>query len=210
MKYSTRIGIVIAAIGIGIALFAFQGPTQKTGVIDIGRASDLSKLGKRKKSEFDAKQQKWINMLNFMRQNRFFTPDNAKKFRELSLAEKPTAEQTQSLEGLKTSIQKITEEFQNLIKVTQPNDEQVKRRQELLRMADETVQMMNELGAEYRDSMQTLAGDLKEEVTNKARQSVQKYGKKEGFTIIFESSIAVYGANDVTDEVVKIMDVDFP
>ncbi|MFN8139870.1 MAG: OmpH family outer membrane protein [Fimbriimonadales bacterium] len=210
MKYSTRIGIAIAAIGIVIALFAFQGPTQKTGVIDIGRASDLSKLGKRKKSEFDAKQQKWINMLNFMRQNRFFTPDNAKKFRELSLVEKPTAEQTQSLEGLKTSIQKITDEFQNLIKVTQPNDEQVKRRQELLRMADETVQMMNELGAEYRDSMQTLAGDLKEEVTNKARQSVQKYGKKEGFTIIFESSIAVYGANDVTDEVVKIMDVDFP
>lgn len=204
--------IAIAVIGVAVLLMAlaFQGPTQKFGVVDIGVLSDASKLGKRKKVEFEAKQQKWINLLQFMRSNRFFTLDNVKRFRELSLLDKPTADQTKQLEDLKTAIQKITDEFQGLVKVAQPTEEQSRRRQDLVRMADETTQMLNELGAEYQDSMRNMAADLKEEVTSKARAAVQKYGRQQGFTVIFEISMAVYGANDVTNDAVKVMDADNP
>ncbi len=207
---NNKIALITAVLAVAAVLstYAFQTGSSKFGVVDIGRLSDQSKLGKRKKAEFDARQQKWIGMLQFMRTNRFFTPENAKKFRELSLLDKPTADQTKQLEDLKTSIQKITDEFQQLIKVAQPTDDQSKRRQDLLRMSDETGQMMNDLAAEYQDTMRGLANDFKDEVTNKARAAVQKYAKKEGFTVVFEASVAVYGANDVTDEAVKVMDAD--
>lgn len=202
-------GIAIAFMAF-FALSAFQQPQLKLGVVDVSKVAEDSKLGKRKKDEFEKMRTKMTAVLQFMNQNRLISKDQATKFRELSLIEKPTADQTQQLEGLKTLIQRAKQEFDDLLKVSNPTETQLKRIQELSGYGNDTLDRLREWDREFGQQMSDLANSAQSEVLNKAREAVKKLGKRDGYTVILESNSAPYGANDVTADVLKVFDADTP
>lgn len=211
MKQTTKFAIsACVAIFVLGGILAFQGPTQKFGVVNTSDVAEKSKLGQREKKAFDETRTRLSSMMQFLNSNKVIKRDDVNKIIELWRTEKPTAEQTKQLETLKTDAQKNSDELRRLISILNPSaDEQAKIR-ELSALAQNTEDLLPQLGDALAGNMQQQANAKQQDVIDKARAATKKYGAKEGFTLIFEAAGTPYGANDVTDAVLKVMDTDNP
>jgi Skp family chaperone for outer membrane proteins len=208
---SNQIGIaaaVIAALFIGIA--GFNAQTQKFGVVDLGKVAEESKLGKKRRTEFDAKRKRVGELLTFINDKRVMSRDQASKLAELMLADNPTPAQQTELTTLQTAITGQKAEFDNLLKVSQPTSDQLRRLNELSAMAQEALELAKDMQQDFGQQMNQIVQMTQLEVLDKVREATKKHGKKDGFAVIFESNNAPYGANDVSEDVLKVMDADNP
>lgn len=203
--------IIFAAFFLGMfALTAWQGNTQKFAVVSLGDVAERSKLGQREKKEFEALKTKYGSLIQFLNTNKVAAREDVQKVVDLWVKDKPTAAETQQLETLKTKAQTQSEELRRLISVLNPSAEQQTRIRELSGMSQGTEDMLPQLDNMLGTSMQQRANAKQQEVLDKARAAVQKVGKRDGFTMVFENQVAVYGATDLTDEALKTMDTDNP
>lgn len=202
--------IVIAALAAMFAVSAFQTQTQKFGVVDLSEVADKSKLGAREKKEFDALRQKYTQLLQFINANKAMTGQELDKLRQLWGAEKPTPEQTKELEALKTKIQGNSDELRRLLSLLNPTPQEQQKYKDLAQLAQQTEDILPQLDQLYGTAMQAQAANKQQAVIDKARAAVNKLGQRDGYTVIFENTTAPYGANNVTDAALKIMDTDNP
>jgi Skp family chaperone for outer membrane proteins len=203
--------IIFAAFFFGMfALTAWEQNTQKFGVVNLGDVAERSKLGQREKKEFEALRTKYGALIQFLNTNKVAAREDVQKIVDLWNKEKPTAAETQQLEGLKTKAQTQSEELRRLISVLNPSAEQQSRIRELSGMSQGTEDMLPQLDNMLGTAMQQRANAKQQDVLDKARAAVQKIGKRDGFTMVFENQVAVYGATDLTDEALKTMDIDNP
>jgi Skp family chaperone for outer membrane proteins len=182
----------------------------KFGSVDLSAVAEQSKLGNREKTEFDALRTKLTQLLQFMNTNKVMTREQGTKLRELWLAEKPTDAQKTELENLKTAIQKSSQELRDLLGKLNPDEKDQARIRELLPLSNATDDQLPALDNQYGLMMRSRADAKQQEVLDKARAAAQKLGKQQGYTVIFESQVAVYAANDVTPQVLQVMDADNP
>lgn len=203
--------IIFAAFFIGMfALTAWNQNTQKFAVVSLGDVAERSKLGQREKKEFEALRTKYGGLIQFLNTNKAAAREDVQKMVDLWNKEKPTPAETQQLEALKTKAQTQSEELRRLISVLNPSAEQQSRIRELSGMSQGTEDMLPQLDNMLGTAMQQRANAKQQDVLDKARAAVQKVGKRDGFTLVFENQMAVYGATDLTDEALKTMDIDNP
>lgn len=208
-----KIHTVIATVVVVIAIFvisAFQAQTQKFGVCDLSSVANNSKYGKRKMQEIEAARSRYFSVLTFLRQNPFISRSEAQKFRDLSLNNNLTPAQQKDLDELKAGAQRLREEFEQLVNVRNPSETEQRRIQELAIAREEVVQIQNTWGEEFARTLNDQFEEAKEDVHNKVKAAVKKLGRRDGFSVIFDSNSAPYAANDVTDELLKVMDADNP
>lgn len=212
MNFMQKKWFAVGAIG-AFALFAisaFQAQPAKMATVNLAMVADKSKLGIREKQQFEALRAKLSSMLQFMNNNKVMTLEQGAKLRELWITENPTGAQIQELEKLKTAIQTASEELRRLLTETQPDEAKIARIRELTRLVNQTDDILPELDQQYTMLMRQKAEEKQQSVIEKARAAVQKIGKRDGYTVIFESNVAPYAANDITEEAVKTMDQDNP
>ena len=207
-KQYLAIGAALALCAL--ALTAFNQNTQKFGVVDLASVAERSKLGQREKTQFEALRTRYGGLVQFLNTNKAVARDDAQKIVDLWNKEKPTPAETQQLESLKTKAQTQSEELRRLISVLNPSAEQQSRIRELSGLSQAIEDMLPQLDNMLGQAMQQRAASKQQEVLDKARAAVQKVGKRDGFTMVFENQLAVYGATDITDEALKTMDTDNP
>ena len=212
MKFTkTQYLMVFAASLLGMfALTAWQNNTQKFGVVNLGDVAEKSKLGVREKQEFEALRTKYGSLIQFLNTNKAVAREDATKIIDIWRKDAPTAAENQQLEQLKTKAQTQSEELRRLISVLNPTAEQQSRIRELSGWSQATEDVLPQLDNLLGQAMQSRANTKQQEVLDKARAAVQKVGKRDGFTMVFESQVAVYGATDLTSEALKTMDLDNP
>lgn len=212
MKFDTKTGLLaVMAVLLGMfAISAFQVNTPKYAVVSVGDVAEKSKLGIREKQQFEALRTKYGGLIQFLNTNKAVAREDAQKIVELWNKEAPTAAETQQLESLKTKAQTQSEELRRLISVLNPTAEQQSRIRELSGFSQATEDILPQLDNMLGTAMQQRAGQKQEEVLQKARAAVQKVGKRDGYTLVFENQVAVYGATDLTNEALKTMDIDNP
>lgn len=208
-----KIHTVIATVVVIFAIFvisAFQAQTQKFGVCDLSSVANNSKYGKRKMQEIETARSKYFSILTFLRQNPFISRSEAQKFRDLSLSNSLTPAQQKDLDELKAGAQRLREEFERLVNMRNPSESEQRRIQELAVAREEIMQIQNTWGEEFARTLNDQFESAKEDVHNKVKAAVRKLGRRDGFSVIFDSNSAPYAANDVTDELLKVMDADNP
>lgn len=211
MNNKTFPTIVLAALAVGIVgLAAFQNQTAKFGVVDVSAVADKSKLGQREKQAFDAFRREVNNILTFINNNKVMTAQQRDQLLTLWLAEKPTDQQKQQLEQLKSAIQTASSRYAELVRKTNPTPDELTELSEKSALAGVTQDVLPQIQNSLAQELQARAQEKQTSVLAKAREAAAKYGKQQGFSVIFDSDVAPYAANDVTDEVVKVMDRDNP
>ena len=63
---------------------------------------------------------------------------------------------------------------------------------------------------EFTDEVQKYVADKKEENYVKARAAVNEVATKETYTMIFEGTVALFGANDITEQTLVAMNAKKP
>ena len=76
---------------------------------------------------------------------------------------------------------------------------------EFSRREDTTGQLIAQLQSDFTNEVNTQKDTIQQTAFEKARAAVRQVAKDGGYTAVFSSAAAPYGANDITDDATKAM-----
>jgi len=193
-------GWMVAAGLAGIMLGSgFQTPSLKLGVVDLNAVIDKSDAGKSGKKSFEEMKAAREGLLEFIDQYRILTIEQANRLRELMLLKEKTKPEDAELERLKADIIATSKRSAEL--ATKPNYTPEERT--LVEEYSRRSQTMNETSTrwlrEFSDEVQNWVASSREQNYQKAKAAAAEVAAKDGYTMVIEGSVAVFGANDITD-----------
>lgn len=206
MSAFQKLGWIVAAGILGVLLASgFQTGLDKIGTIDLQTMVETSVAGKNNSATFDKMKAAREGILQFIDDNRVLTMDQANEVRTLTLKEAPTAAETSRLERVKADV--VAQAKRNNELSTKPNltPEERTLLQEYANRSAQMEQVMNAWINEFRDEMRQWAQDKRAETLKKAKESAQQVAKAQGYSLVFDQSVALYSPNDLTTEALQAM-----
>ncbi|MBI1756729.1 MAG: hypothetical protein HYR64_06445 [Fimbriimonas ginsengisoli] len=197
--------VMVAAIAGVLLAGAFQGATDKQGVVDISKVVEDSDIGKANQETFKQMKAAREGVLEFLDSYRLLTNEQAQRLRDLSLKATRTADETAELDRIKAEVIASSKKYAELGgKPSLTPDERT-----LMDDYTKRGQVMEQVGQrwfrEFTAEMQGWADKQKASSLDLARKSVQEVAKAQGFSIVFEAGIAPYGSNDLTASALQAM-----
>lgn len=201
-----KLGWIIAAAVAGAMLASgFQGAFDKVATVDLNTLMDSSDIGKANATALDTMRSSRLELLKFIQENRVLTIEEAKNLRTLWLKDNQTAGDKANLESLKAQI--VAEEKNN-IALGQKGDLKPEERTLLQQFASRsaaTDSLLSQWDQEFTNDFQQSVQDRRVDELNKAKTAAKAVAKANGCSLVFDSSVAVYAPNDLTDAALKAM-----
>jgi Skp family chaperone for outer membrane proteins len=200
------LGYWIAALLLGVLLGAgFQDASSKIGVVDISDVVEKSEFGKKNQLDFDAMKTAREGVLEFIDSYRVLTNEQALRLRELSLKANVSAAEKAELETLKATV--IASDKKSKELSTKPNltPEERTLMQDYAQRSQTMEQVAQRWFREFTNEMQQWADRQKANSLDRARAAINEVAKAGGYTVVLESGVAPYGANDLTEAALKAM-----
>lgn len=201
-----KIAYLVAASALGV-LFAtgFQGSEGKLGVVDISQVVEQSDFGKKNQEDFNAMKAAREGVLEFIDQYRVLTNEQALKLKELSLKPNATAAEKAELETLKDTV-KLSETKSKELSIKNPlTPEERTLMQEFAQRSQMMETVAQRWFRDFTNEMQQWADKQKIASIERARLCVNEVAKTGGYSVVLESGVAPYGANDLTQAALKAM-----
>jgi len=197
----------LVAAGLAGVLFGggFQGGATKEGVVDIVRLGQESKVGQRNSEALRTAFLARNGLMEFAATQLVLTTEQANKLRTLSLKDPITEAEKADLEKLKEEIKASAKNFNDLNQKANPTDADRAMLQDYNNRVQTMRRMLEAWNTEFTEELNRLEGSLRQQTITTAKEVVRDLGKKQGFTIVFESQIAPYGANDLTEAALKAL-----
>ncbi len=201
-----KLGWILAA-GMAGVMFAggFQTTSTKVGVADVQYLFQNSEFTQMKQGALKAMGDTRSDVIQFIRTYRTITPDQAAKFRTLSLKADPTPADKAELDKVKSDVIATNQAFQALQTKASPTSDEVSKLQAFNAQAQQTDAMSQRWGKEFNDEMTAAQEKMRNDVLDRAQAAVQEVGKKQGYTVIFTESVAPFSSNDITADALKVM-----
>ena len=206
-----RKGILSALVVIvgAVALFAATGlqtGAAKFGVVDMQRMLAESASGKAVQGQLQTELNTRQGVLEFINTNRVLTMDQATKLRDLSVKPVPTEADKTELDKLKDAIKAESKTFNDLMMKSNPTDTERAKITELQGRKQAMDAILQQWHQEMMDELNAIEAVKMGELGKKAKDVIQALGKKDGYSVVFPSNVAVYSANDITDAAIKALD----
>lgn len=199
-------GWVLAAGLAGVmASSGFQGPNDKSGVVDIAKVVEQSNYGKANQTAFQTMKSAREGLLEFIDQNRVLTNEQAQRLRDIAVKENPTDAEKAEAERIKAEVVASAKRSQELSGKGTLTPEERNLMDEYARRSQTMQNVAQRWFQEFTGDMQEWADKRKMDSVQKAREAIQSVAKAQGYTIIFEVGVAPYGANDLTDAALQAM-----
>lgn len=199
-------GWIVAGLLAGVMVGSgFQTPSIKLGVVDLNSVIDKSDAGKVAKKSFDDMKAARESILEFLDQYRVLTIEQATRIRELTLKAERAKTEDAEMDRIKAEVIAASKRSQELATKASLTPEERTLVEEYSRRS----QLMNDLSnrwlREFADEMNKWVNERKDENYQKGRVAVNEVAAKEGYTMVFEGTVALYGANDITDATLVAM-----
>ena len=208
MQLTTRekIAYLVAAASFGVlAASGFQGSDLKLAVVDISDVVEQSDYGKKNQEDFNTMKSAREGILEFIDTYRVLTNEQALKLRELSLKANATAAEKAELETLKATIIASDKKSKEIAQKANLTPEERTLMQDFAQRSQTMEQVAQRWFREFTNEMQQWADKQKSASITRAREALTEVGKAGSYTIVFESGVAPYGANDLTQPALKAM-----
>jgi Skp family chaperone for outer membrane proteins len=196
------VAAAVLAVGVGAG---FQGQTTKLGVVDLAKVFNDSDYAKGQTDTLKAVGAVRQGMLEFADTYRTFTPEQANRFHDLSIKPNPTATEKAEIEQIKKAVMDSDARLKALQTKTSPTPAEAAELQELSRRSQTTQDSVQRWSREFNDELNQMQSKLRQEALDRVRDAVKQVGTSQGYTIIFTTDMAPYGANDVTADALKAM-----
>lgn len=201
-----RLGWVIACGLLAVlALVGFQGANEKTGVIDMNKALQDSALGVAHTKRLNDELKLRKDLLDFVNTYKVLTMEQAQRLRELSLKPNATEQDKRDLEKIRQDVIASDRKRNELSQKSGLTEADRALLQDYANRAQTMAATMERWNDEFSRELSELEQNLSNEAVDKARAALNQVAKGQGFTIVFESRLAPYAANDLTDATIKAM-----
>ena len=206
MKKVRHLGWVLSASFLAILVGSgFQKPADKYGIIDllrIRKESEYAKTRTAQLQELDASQR---SVMEFVQTFHLFTADQAKRFKELSLKPKRSAEEETELSKIKTDVQDASKKYQDLQVKNPPSPAEAAQLRDYANREAAMSDTANAWATEFKSEYEKLSLKVDEEFYKALDSSIKEVGAKQGFSLVFSREAAPYCPNDLTDDLIKVL-----
>jgi len=199
-------GWVVAAMLFGVMVGSgFQTPSLKLATADITKVISESAYGKESRDLQTEMQKVREEILQFIDDYRVLTIEQANRYRELSLKADKSATDKAELERIKAEVIAASKKSQELSTKPQLTPEERTMIDEYARRSQLMTETANRWLTEFKNEVLEFYEQRRAEGFNRAKAAISEIGAKEGYTLVFETSIVPYGANDITNAALAAM-----
>jgi Skp family chaperone for outer membrane proteins len=204
----SKLGWVIAAALAAVMVGSgFQGPNQKIGVVDMGRVFRESQYYKTQLDTLRSLANARQDVLEFVRTYPVFTPEQATRFKELSMKGGTiSAADKGELEKIKKDVIEANKKYNALNTKTNPTPEEVAQLKEFVSRTQAMTTTLDRWAREFQDEFDSAQDKAQKDAIDRVKAAVTEIGTKQGFSLVLSQDAAPYGANDLTAEALKAMD----
>lgn len=202
-----NLGWVVAGVFAAVAVVSgFQGAVDKQGTVDLNRVIRDSKMGKENEKTLSNALTVRKDLLTFLDTYRVVTTEQAQKLRDLTL--KPTATEADKTEvqTLKKAIIASDAKRNELTQKTSLTEQERLQLQDYNNRLETAKGIAAQWNEDFQKELDGLEADVRNKTVTAAKDTVQAVGKAQGYSIVFESTVAPYSANDITDASIKALD----
>lgn len=194
--------------GAALALLAFAGftqPAEKSGVVDLNKVIQESALGKANTEKLRAALEARRQLIEFCGTYQVLTSEQAARLRELSLKENRTPAEQQELDRIRADVQASDRRRIELSQKQQPTDQDLAVLQDFRNRSMTMQRTLERWQMEFNQELDQLQERYRTETINRAREAVRAVASAQGYTLVFETTVVPYGANDITTAVIERM-----
>ncbi|HRF58763.1 MAG TPA: OmpH family outer membrane protein [Fimbriimonadaceae bacterium] len=204
----SHMGWVVATVVVGVvAVTGFGAQGDKQGIVDLNKVIQTSALGKSNTAKLNAAVTARRGLVEFVRTYKVLTADQARTIRDLTLKENITDQEKQQLEKTKQDVIASDKRRSDLMQKGANLTEDEKRvLSEFAQRAQMMGDMLEEWNGDFNAQLTQIQQDLQNQTIDRAKLALGEVAKAQSFTLVFETNVAPYAANDLTDAVVKQMD----
>lgn len=201
-------GVLLAVTGLAPGMPARAADAPASALALFGSV-DLQKIlaNYSKKTTYDQQIQQLNQRLNgYWDQQKSSPMLSAEDQAQLGTLLAKTPQSDQDKATITQLQQKSTQAVQDLAALQQkpnPTQDDLTRMAQLKQQQDAGQQALQDVGKGYQDQMQKANDDLSQKLTQEVRVAITEVAKVRGLAVVFDSSVAVYTSNDITDAVVK-------
>ena len=195
-------GLLYAALFI---LPGFQSGAEKTAVVDMNQIIQGSNLGKANTDRLNKAVASRRGLIEFVATFKVLTLEQAQSLRSLELKETMTETDKQQADKIKADVRAADQKFWELSQKSNPTEADRQLIQEYANRSATMNQTLERWNQEFTDELTDLQDRLRQQTLEKAKAAVDEVAKKQGISVVFEKTFAVYGANDLTDAATKAM-----
>ena len=209
MARADQVGWIVAAAIAGVILSSgFQNSSDKTGVVDLVGVVTKSNKGVADSQTFEQLKANRQALLDFVGANPVLTIEQAQQLHDLVVKDPQTDADKAQITKVEADVQAASKTYQDLRgKQNLTADEKTQldeygRRAEAMLGDGGTYQRW---GNDFTSELQDWSDKHHTDGLNNARAAVAAVAKAQGFTLVFDKSVAPYGANDLTDAALQAM-----
>jgi Skp family chaperone for outer membrane proteins len=202
-----RIGWIAVAILSGAVLTAgFQTPTNKSGIVDVEKVFNESNFSKSQSDNLRNMQVSRVDILEFLNTYQTMKAEDIAKFRELKVKATPLSETEKAeLERIRKDAQAGEQKYRDTVTKPSPTPDELKFVEDMNKRKDANGDLLQKWSQEFDNEVKTKQLALRNEALGKVRQAIGKVARDQGYSMVFDSNVAPYSANDLTDEALKAM-----
>ncbi len=200
------LGWVVAA-GLTLFMFGsgFQAAQEKTGVVDLNKVIQDSNLGKSNSQSLNQALAKRRGLLDFITTYSVMTVEQANQLKGLELKETPTEADKAQVTKIKQDVLDSDKRRAALMTKQNLTDADRTQIQEYSQRARAMEELAMSWDREFSNDLSNLREQLQQNTIEQARAALARVAKQQGFTTVLESTVAPYGANDLTAPTVTSM-----
>jgi Skp family chaperone for outer membrane proteins len=206
MKTNKTGWIAAAVLAGGMLVAGFQGGKDKTGIVDVEKVFNDSTFAKSQSENLRNMGEARQSVLVFVNQYRTMKTEDATKFRDLTIKATPLSEAEKAeLERIKREAQAAETKYRELSTKAGPTQDELKTITDLNTRKDANGDLLQQWQQDFTAEVQAKQQTLRGEALTKVKQAIGKVAREQGYSMIFDSQMVPYSANDLTDETLKAM-----
>jgi Skp family chaperone for outer membrane proteins len=175
--------------------------------VNIGRCVADSKVQAVNISELQGMQGRLQAVLQQLEQNgaNFLSAKEAEELAKLYEKTTLSGDEKKRVAALEAIAAKKRADLKVLDTTPNPNEAQKKQMEDLLLQQENGMKMLQGIQEAYKDTIEKRDLELSQKFDNDLRGAITKVAQDKGIAIVFDNKAAVYAGNDITNDVIKII-----
>jgi Skp family chaperone for outer membrane proteins len=208
-----RAVLVVVSLGVLFGLSSPEARAQGTqpatgpkfGSVDVQRIMNESKARQRDGAEL----QQLVGSLREVMQKlqdssaRFLTEPEIKELAGLFEKKMPTEAEKKRISQLTDAAAIKSSTMRRLENTANATPEESKQLTDLTAAAQKGQEALKNLGGEFQRRLEAREVDLNNKTVTEIKTIIGKIAQEKGLVVVFDSAVAIYTANDITDDVIK-------
>lgn len=179
----------------------------KFGHVDVGRLVNESKGRQTAGNELTQLRDRYFDVLRRLDQSsaRFLSEQEATQLSKLYEKTAPTEDDKKQIGALEAKGDAQSGQLTRLQNVASPDQAQSTQLAQLSDARDKGTQNLQKIADGYQNALKAKEQEINQRILADIRVAVAKVAQQKGLTVVFTGDIAVYTQNEITDDVLKVL-----